>query len=438
VGLSASGIQRLNRAIAAAATLEKGGDRFTLEELSDRTGISTSTLSRLWSSKTGVDRRTLSLLFSSFNLDLADTDIQAQQDSEQSSHLSLQWNSPGTQNTRIRYPSGPVPLDSLQYVSRPGIDDRAMQELSQPGCVIRIKAPKGFGKTSLLLRLIQHARQSGDATVQFDLQQTETETLQNPHLFLRWFCTVLAVKLGIESNLDQYWDVELGSPLSTTLYVQEAILAQLQSPLVLAINEVNRLFEYPETAKHVLPLLRSWHEEAQHDKVWQKLRLVVVYSTDVYLPFDINQSPFNVGLPLSLPEFTCDQVKGLADLHQLNWDKDEGDRLFSLIGGNPSLVGIALYHLQQGMALDEILNTAATQDGIFRNHLQSLLAQINQNPEWVDILTPLISGKDAVSLDPVLAYQLEGLGIITADLDGWRLRCDLYRMYLKAYLFSQT
>lgn len=443
IALTASGLRRLNQAIQAAEVAENEGKRFTVEELSKRVGISTSTLSRLWASKTGVDRRTLTLLFNAFKLVPLESDLQQGDDPETVS--TPPWAETSKNGVSLSpYPSGPVPLDSDRYIHRPGIDDRALQEILQPGCVIRIKAPSGFGKTSLLLRLLEQAKQQGYNTVAIDLQQADTETLSQSHAFLRWFCAVLCRKLDSETSLDQYWDDLLGSKLSTTLYVREAILSGLKRPLVLLFNEVERVFEHSETARSLLPLLRSWHEEAQHDEVWKRLRLVVAYSTDAYLPLDINQSPFNVGLPLTLPPFTREQIQLLAQAYGVTWDEADCDRLLNLLAGNPTLINLALYHLHQGMSASELLRSIASSEGIYRNHLQRLMAQINANPQWVEQIQPLITHEGLeltnegrrIRLDPILAYKLEGLGLIQPTPHGWQLSCKLYQEYLQTYLFN--
>ncbi len=444
IALTANGLRRLNQAIQAAEVAEHEGKRFTAEELSQRVGVSTSTLSRLWTSKAGVDRRSLTLLFNAFNLILLESDWQPVGDEADILGLPPWVETASLRTAPSPYPSGPVPLDSDRYIHRPGIDDRALQEILQPGCVIRIKAPSGFGKTSLLLRLLQQAKQQGYHTVAIDLQQADTETLGQPHAFLRWLCVVLCHKLTCGISLDQYWDELLGSKLSTTLYVREAILATLERPLVLVFNEVERIFEHPETAKSLLPLLRSWHEEAQHDEVWQRLRLVVAYSTDAYLPLDINQSPFNVGLPLTLPPLTRAQVETLAQTYAVTWNEPDGDRLLALLDGNPTLINLALYHLHQGMAVADLLRSAASSEGIYRNHLQRLLAQLNANPHWLEQIRPLvqpdaIAATDAtprILLDPILAYKLEGMGLIQPTPQGWQLSCKLYQAYLQTYLFN--
>ncbi len=255
---------------------------------------------------------------------------------------------------------------------------------------------------------------------------------------------MLCRKLEYETSLDQYWDDLLGSKLSTTLYVWEAILSGLDRPLVLVFNEVERVFEHSETARSLLPLLRSWHEEAQHDEVWKRLRLVVSYSTDAYLPLDINQSPFNVGLPLTLPPFTREQVEALAQAYAVIWEDADCDRLLDLLGGNPTLINLAFYHLHQGMSADELLRSVASSGGIYRNHLQRLLAQINTNPQWIEQIQALVCN-DAINsadecpkirLDPILAYKLEGLGLIQPTPNGWQLSCKLYQEYFQTYLFN--
>jgi hypothetical protein len=74
VYLTVKGWQRLQEAKLAIEIAQNNGNRFTLEELSDRTQLSTKTLSRLGSLTTNVDRRTLKMCFSAFGLELGAED----------------------------------------------------------------------------------------------------------------------------------------------------------------------------------------------------------------------------------------------------------------------------------------------------------------------------------------------------------------------------
>lgn len=64
------GLKRLQQAILDAEVTENQGDRWTIEQLSDRMNISAKTLSRLWSRSQGVDRKSLTLCFRAFGLEL--------------------------------------------------------------------------------------------------------------------------------------------------------------------------------------------------------------------------------------------------------------------------------------------------------------------------------------------------------------------------------
>lgn len=81
--------------------------------------------------------------------------------------------------------------------------------------------------------------------------------------------------------------------------------------------------------------------------MWQKLRLIVVDSTEIYVPLQLNQSPFNVGLPIQLAKFSLDQVQQLAQRYGLDWKDGEARQLMALVGGHLALVDIALYHLSR-------------------------------------------------------------------------------------------
>jgi transcriptional regulator with XRE-family HTH domain len=430
VSLSSIGTRRLHQAIHAVEIAENEGQHLTAEALSNRIGVSVTTLSRLWSANSGVDQRTLKLIFSAFNLELKAEDFH-----KASEFASAEIEASDNADASNGYPGGPVPLNSPFYLSRPPLETLAFSELNHPGCVIRIKAPTGFGKSSLLLRILDQAARRGFATAEIDLRQADLSTLADARLCLQWLCVVLSLKLDLEPRLEDYWNELVGDSLSATLYLREYLLPQVDRPWVLAINELNRIFEHAASAQTLLPLLRSWHEEAKHDAVWEKLRLVVVYSTDAYLPLDINQSPFNVGLPLVLPAFTPEQVQTLATLHGLTWNDDNPERLVVLLGGHPTLIRVVLYHLSQGeLPLDELLASASTCQGIYKTHLQHLLNGLQTRPHLLESLKPLVMDDRAITMEPMMAYQLEGLGLIQSTPVGWQISCELYRAYLRQYL----
>jgi AAA-like domain len=327
------------------------------------------------------------------------------------------------------YPNGAVPLGSNFYLERAQIEEQIDREITRPGALVRIKAPREMGKTSLLLRSLHEAKRQGYHTVSLNLEQVDRSILGDLPQFLRWLCANIARQLQLKPLLDDYWDEDLGSKISCSAYFQEYLLAQIDTALVLAIDEVNQIFEHPQVARDFLPLLRSWFEEAKTLAIWQKLRLIVVHSTDIYVPLQLTQSPFNVGLPIQLPYFGLEDVQRLAHCYGLSWsDGGEAQQLMGLVGGHPALVHTAIYHLSSGeIGLSQLLETAATPTGIYHHHLLRHWVTLAEQPELASALQTVMQANQPVALAPIVAHKLTSLGSISQSGDRFVPSCELYR-----------
>ena len=330
------------------------------------------------------------------------------------------------------YPSGSVPLNSCCYLKR-SYEPQIEREIEKPGALIRIKAPKEMGKTSLLLRNLNYANRLGYRTVSLNLEQVECSILSNLNSFLRWLCANISHQLQCEPKLNEYWDEDLGSTISCTLYLQSCILESIDAPLVLALDEVNQIFEHPTVAKDFLPLLRSWYEEGKRFPVWQKLRLIVVHSTEIYVPLQLNQSPFNVGLPIQLSDFSLKEIEQLAQCYGLQWQcGKEAKKLMSMVGGHPALVNLALYYLSRGeITLSQLLETAPTVTGIYGHHLQRHWTVLEKQSELAQAFDRILNADEPVSLDPIQTHKLSSMGLIKLSQDKAIAGCELYRQYFK-------
>jgi hypothetical protein len=337
------------------------------------------------------------------------------------------------QNTAPRYPSGAVPLGSPFYIERIPFEAQIYQEIRKPGALVRIKAPRERGKTSLMLRILNFAQTLNYHTVSLNFEQIDAATLTDSNQFLRWLCAIVTRQLQLKSQLDDYWDEDLGSKISCTAYFQEYLLEKIDAPLVLALDEVNHIFEHPQIARDFLPLLRSWYEEAKALPIWQKLRLIVVHSTEIYVPLQLNQSPFNVGLPIQLNSFSEQEVQQLAQCYGIDWEEGEDTRrLMAMVGGYPALVHTALYHLSCGdVTLSQLLETAPTVTGIYNYHLQRHWATLEEQPTLAQALDTVISATEPVLLAPIISYKLSSLGLIERSGDKAVPGCELYRQAFK-------
>ena len=346
---------------------------------------------------------------------------------------------------QLAFPSVGLSVNSDFYVLRPPAEEQAFSELEKPGGLLRIKAPSNTGKTSLLLRSLEYARSQGARTVLLNMQEADIDILGDLSRFLRWFCRNTAQQLGIENKLDDYWDDEIGHKISCKIYFREYLLNQIDAPVVVALDEVDQLFEHPELVQEFLPMLRVWHEEAMELAVWQKLRLVLAYNTEVYVPLKISQSPFNIGLSVQLPALDLAQTKALAAKYDLPFIQQEDspelqrlEQLHTLVSGHPYLIQLALYWLsERDITLESILQDAETQSGIYSAHLRRHWQILNKQPELKSVLARVLKDRDnGAQVDAMMAYQLERMGLVRLEGNTAIINSELYYRYFKSLLLA--
>ncbi len=276
--------------------------------------------------------------------------------------------------------------------------------------------------------------------VPLSLHRVDQATLQDLDRFLRWFCANVSHQLGVAPKLDDYWNADIGSKVSCTLYLEEYLLKQIQTPVVIAIDEVNELFQFSQISAEFLPLLRSWYEDAKEIDEWRKVRWILSHATDIYVPLQIKQSPFNVGLSIPLPEFSIPQIQDLVGRHGLqDLVGDNGISelmpLLEVISCRPGLVRLALYHLSQhNMAVDELVANAHTQSGIYNDHLRHLLAAIHPYQDLQSALLDVIASEGPMELPPMVAYRLESIGLIKLEGNLAIVSCGLYSKFFSQYI----
>lgn len=331
-------------------------------------------------------------------------------------------------------PQGQVRLQSRFYVERPPSEVKCYDEIGRSGALIRIKAPRQMGKTSLMARILSHAQEQNYRAIPVSFQHADRATFEDLGHLLRWFCAKVARKLRLPHRLDEYWEDTFGSKDNCTSYFEEYLLPAIERPLVLGLDEVDEVFRYPAIADDFFGLLRAWYEEANYgsgdSEIWERLRLVVVHSTEVYLPLDVNQSPFNVGLPVELTEFTPMQVADLVERYPIQLSPTDLGTLMSLVGGHPYLLQLALYYLAQGeLTLPELTDTGPTEAGIYGDHLRRHLATLEHNPKLAQAYRAVLDAPQPLQLGSEQTFKLHSLGLVQLRGNGVVPRFELYRRY---------
>lgn len=326
--------------------------------------------------------------------------------------------------------TGSVPLDSRFYIERPPTEHDCYRTILKPAALIRIKAPRQMGKSSLLQRILYCAREKGYQTVCVSFQTLDDSSLSSLDTFLQWFCSCVSDRLGVEDRVETLWQGVRGSINKCSNYFGRYLLRELESPLTVGIDEVDEVFQYPLLAADFFGMLRSWYEEGRNDETWQKLRLVLTHSKEVYVPMNINQSPFNVGLPIELPELNQEQVQELVGRYQQTWDGEKTSQLMDLVGGHPHLLRVALNDIVRGrITLEDLQEVAATESSIYGDHLSRHLGNVQKDPSLRAAMQQVVRADGPIQLEQEAKFKLRSMGLV--KLVGNRVvpTCNLYRRY---------
>jgi hypothetical protein len=332
----------------------------------------------------------------------------------------------------LEFPSGPITPDSRFYIERFANESRHYQSILNPGCLLRITAPDLMGKTSLMYRILDYAKLQSCKTTYLNLRDAGHRVLTDLNSFLYWFCERISSELGLENQLDRHWDDKtLGCISNCTNYFEKYVLSQLSQPIVLGVDEVDRIFPYSDIATDFFGMLRNWFEKGKTHPPWKNLRLVLAYSTEDYSQFRINQSPFNVGQPLKLRELSLQQVQELANQYQLNWGTPQIESLMAMVGGHPFLIRLAMYHVgNQEVTLEQLLQEAAIEDGIYGDHLNRYWKILSKDPKLAEAIKIVMAADKPIQMERSLSYQLRSLGLIQYVQGNSVLpACKLYRLY---------
>lgn len=426
--LSFQGWQRLQSAEQLAAVQRNGNNPFTLEQLSEATGLSPNTLTKVRRRQKPVDFATLETYFATFDLTLEPTDLVAPEIPTPSGQAWL---------SQIQPPRGSLPVGSPYYVYRPPLERLCFQEILQPGALIRIKAAHQFGKTSLMTQMLGYAQDNELQSSVINLQLVEGKILEQPESFLRWFCGSVAHSLGRPNELEKYWDDVFGAGYSCTDYLESFLLPSCDRPLLLMIDSFDELFAYQDVAMDFCGLIRAWYEQARYGgrrEVWQKLRLVIAHSMEMELPLNLHQSPFNVGLAIEPLGFDLYQIQEIASRYELSFGEKDAQQLRQLVGGHPYLTQLSLFHLSQGIKIAQLVDSVTAFDGLFSSHLRRQLNLLEKDPILLKAMVEVAKTPTGIKLHPSQAYTLQGLGLVRFDKQHTVPSCDLYRQYFATVL----
>jgi serine/threonine protein kinase len=331
---------------------------------------------------------------------------------------------------------GAVPVDSRFYIARP-TDDEFHEALARKDSIVLIKGARQMGKSSLMARGLQQARQSGCKVILTDFQKLNASHFESVEKLFLALSEWIAEQLEIDVVAADVWNPRRGPSMNFERFLKREVLGKIPQPLVWGMDEVDRLFSC-NFGSEVFGLFRSWHNERALDPTgpWQKLTLAIAYATEAHMFItDMNQSPFNVGTRLALADFTPAQLKELNKRYGSPLrSQPELRQFYDLLGGQPYLTRRGLHELtSRDLAFSDFETQAARDEGPFGDHLRRLLVSLAEDSNLCNFVREMLSGRHSAPLE--VFYRLRSSGLVSGDsARDMKPRCKLYELYLTRHL----
>jgi len=418
VFLSPIGWQRLQSAERQAELQDNEGAPYTLEALSARSNLSPNTITKVRRRQAAVDRQTLEAYFSAFRLQLRPEDYQA------------------VDAVRELPSANPTPGQTVGgtpfHIPRNQLERICNDVIRTPGALLHIRGPRQVGKTWLMAKT---ANQSDLPAVILNLKLADRRQLQNLSDFSHWLYQTVVRILEWDGapRLD-------GDSFSCTEAFQ-ALLASLNSPLVLALDDVDALLQEPSIAADFFHQMQAWHELAHYGQdrsnIWQRLRVIVVHSNEIYLSQWDSQLSLEFGTVIDVPNFTQSEVHELSLQYGLERPEAIAEKLIHFLNGKPKLTQLALHHLHTYQrSIVQLTSSYLSPDSIFAEHLLYYLSLLQQYPDLLDSFQQVVQADQPVLLPPLQAFKLSRLGLTLGQGQMALPLCHLYRVYFRHVLYS--
>jgi phage FluMu protein gp41 len=305
-------------------------------------------------------------------------------------------------------PGGTIKLEDDFYFRREA-DEHIEKIAKLRGQTLVIKAPRQMGKSSLLIRYLAACKAADKQFAFIDFQSFSEADLSQLSALTRRIAQILLRALKRKEDKD----LTFASQLDFTYFIEDNILRTLGAPIVIAMDEVDRLLGRPYQSEF-FSMLRHWHNErAQPSSVWECVDLAMVIATEPYLLIpQADRSPFNVTPAIELGPFRRTHLDQINVAYGTPLTNFELDQLYELLSGQPYLTRLAFYRLisSEDFSFESLMAHSANSDGPFGEHLRSRLFLLQQQGDMLGVMRRVIT--KSAELDHDAFYRLHAAGLV--------------------------
>ncbi|MCP4660669.1 MAG: TIR domain-containing protein [bacterium] len=343
---------------------------------------------------------------------------------------------PAPVNGSVPPPQPPKASDTQYwYVPRPEAEREAATHLSQHGSPVVLVGPEEIGKSYFLSHLLRTNRKPEEGEVLINLAQLGDAAVKSLDDLLHEFAYEVVDQLDLDDEaLDRAWQRRRPPARKLTHFLERTVLPASGDRLFLAIDRADAIVR-TEHAQDVFGVFRRWAELGSRGDPWERLRLLLVVSTEPsLLSQNVHRSPFNISEPIRLGDLDFDQVWEMVHRYGLEWSSEEITQLTDLVGGHPYLVRKVLYHAAVGRhSVAELLADPTAEQGLFADHLRSRMLRVQRDPGLAQAIRQVLEGT-AEEIAFELAQRLLRAGLLKGHPGRYQLRYRLYEQYFREWL----
>jgi hypothetical protein len=198
--------------------------------------------------------------------------------------------------------------EAPSYILRPA--DEELYRLALAGEFCNVLAARQMGKSSLMVRTANRLQEQGVQTAILDIS-TLGGGISTPEAWFFGFLDELAVQLGLGENVDAWWEArEHHNPVQLfRSFIRDVVLAEIQAPLVIFVDEIDSALGMAFTDDFFAAIRAAYNARAS-DPVFQRITFILLgVARPADLIRDRNRTPYNVGVNISLSDFTLPELE---------------------------------------------------------------------------------------------------------------------------------